>query len=173
MILGLSTQGKGSALRFQGGHSREIATPPFKDGGASPLANRRIGASVLSETILVPRAFRALSHAVKLSAARSPVSPLKENGVTDGDRTRDNRNHNPALYQLSYGHRKAQPHPPARERPMQDCRRPTTGTRLAENAALALGVSALRARSTSRSINARWKSSGYPCGTPAYQSFPR
>ena len=28
----------------------------------------------------------------------------KENGVTDGDRTRDNRNHNPGLYQLSYGH---------------------------------------------------------------------
>ncbi len=25
-------------------------------------------------------------------------------GVTDGARTRDNRNHNPALYQLSYGH---------------------------------------------------------------------
>ena len=25
-------------------------------------------------------------------------------GVTDGVRTRDNRNHNPALYQLSYGH---------------------------------------------------------------------
>lgn len=25
-------------------------------------------------------------------------------GVTDGDRTRDNRNHNPGLYQLSYGH---------------------------------------------------------------------
>lgn len=24
--------------------------------------------------------------------------------MTDGDRTRDNRNHNPGLYQLSYGH---------------------------------------------------------------------
>ena len=27
-------------------------------------------------------------------------------GVTDGDRTRDNRNHNPGLYQLSYSHRR-------------------------------------------------------------------
>ena len=27
-----------------------------------------------------------------------------ENGVTNGDRTRDTRNHNPVLYQLSYGH---------------------------------------------------------------------
>ena len=26
-------------------------------------------------------------------------------GVTDGDRTRDNRSHNPVLYQLSYSHR--------------------------------------------------------------------
>lgn len=28
-------------------------------------------------------------------------------GVTDGTRTRDNRNHNPALYHLSYGHTQA------------------------------------------------------------------
>ena len=26
------------------------------------------------------------------------------NGVTDGARTHDNRNHNPGLYQLSYNH---------------------------------------------------------------------
>jgi hypothetical protein len=30
--------------------------------------------------------------------------PWPETGVTDGARTRDNRNHNPGLYQLSYGH---------------------------------------------------------------------
>ncbi len=30
---------------------------------------------------------------------------MKKGGVTDGARTRDNRNHNPGLYQLSYGHR--------------------------------------------------------------------
>ncbi len=29
---------------------------------------------------------------------------MKLNGVTDGTRTRDNRNHNPGLYQLSYSH---------------------------------------------------------------------
>ena len=29
-----------------------------------------------------------------------------ENGVADGTRTHDNRNHNPGLYQLSYSHRR-------------------------------------------------------------------
>ena len=29
---------------------------------------------------------------------------LLEDGVADGDRTRDHRNHNPVLYQLSYSH---------------------------------------------------------------------
>ncbi len=32
---------------------------------------------------------------------------LARQGVTDGFRTRDNWSHNPVLYQLSYGHRKA------------------------------------------------------------------
>jgi hypothetical protein len=31
---------------------------------------------------------------------------LKRDGVADGIRTHDNRNHNPGLYQLSYGHRR-------------------------------------------------------------------
>jgi hypothetical protein len=31
-------------------------------------------------------------------------SSQKLNGVTEGDRTLDHRNHNPALYQLSYSH---------------------------------------------------------------------
>jgi hypothetical protein len=31
---------------------------------------------------------------------------ILELGVSDGDRTRDNRNHNPVLYQLSYAHHK-------------------------------------------------------------------
>ena len=30
----------------------------------------------------------------------------KSDGVADGDRTRDNRSHNPVLYQLSYSHHK-------------------------------------------------------------------
>ncbi len=29
-----------------------------------------------------------------------------KNGVNDGARTHDNRNHNPGLYQLSYAHHK-------------------------------------------------------------------
>ncbi len=32
------------------------------------------------------------------------ASTLAKNGVGDGARTRDNRNHNPGLYQLSYTH---------------------------------------------------------------------
>ena len=31
-------------------------------------------------------------------------------GVRDGDRTRDNRDHNPVLYQLSYSHRNVEGH---------------------------------------------------------------
>ena len=31
-----------------------------------------------------------------------------DDGVADGTRTRDNRNHNPGLYQLSYSHRRDQ-----------------------------------------------------------------
>ena len=31
----------------------------------------------------------------------------ENDGVTDGARTRDNRNHNPGLYQLSYSHHSA------------------------------------------------------------------
>jgi hypothetical protein len=30
-------------------------------------------------------------------------------GVSDGGRTRDNRDHNPVLYQLSYAHHAVQP----------------------------------------------------------------
>gem|GEM_PF-2252082 len=33
-----------------------------------------------------------------------PKSSDMKNGVADGARTRDNRNHNPVLYQLNYGH---------------------------------------------------------------------
>ena len=33
----------------------------------------------------------------------------KQVGVSDGDRTRDNRSHSPGLYQLSYAHRAGQP----------------------------------------------------------------
>ncbi len=37
----------------------------------------------------------------------SLLSYWQAGGVTDGTRTRDNRNHNPGLYQLSYGHHPA------------------------------------------------------------------
>lgn len=43
-----------------------------------------------------------------IESARDKKSPylygLLYLGVADGARTRDNRNHNPGLYQLSYGH---------------------------------------------------------------------
>jgi hypothetical protein len=31
---------------------------------------------------------------------------IEKDGATDGDRTHDNRNHNPGLYQLSYSRHK-------------------------------------------------------------------
>ena len=34
------------------------------------------------------------------------VAENRRGGVADGTRTHDNRNHNPGLYQLSYGHRR-------------------------------------------------------------------
>ena len=34
----------------------------------------------------------------------APITDLKGDGVDDGARTHDNRNHNPGLYQLSYNH---------------------------------------------------------------------
>jgi hypothetical protein len=36
----------------------------------------------------------------------STNSTTPASGVGDGARTRDNRNHNPGLYQLSYAHHK-------------------------------------------------------------------
>ena len=35
--------------------------------------------------------------------------PATESGVDDGTRTRDGRNHNPGLYQLSYVHHRRTP----------------------------------------------------------------
>ena len=39
--------------------------------------------------------------------AESPLRRFPITGVDDGTRTRDNRDHNPGLYQLSYVHRPA------------------------------------------------------------------
>ncbi len=39
-----------------------------------------------------------------MKKARYKSGLFKNLGVTDGARTHDNRNHNPGLYQLSYGH---------------------------------------------------------------------
>ena len=70
------------------------------------------------------------------------------NGVTDGDRTRDNRNHNPALYQLSYGHREK-----------ADCTLPQ-------------GSGKSKTPNSRNPISARMTASGYPYGNPAYPPFP-
>jgi hypothetical protein len=37
-------------------------------------------------------------------ASGDAIEEVKLNGVADGTRTHDNRNHNPGLYQLSYSH---------------------------------------------------------------------
>lgn len=48
----------------------------------------------------------AASDAESKTAARMSGCFGKFFGVADGTRTRDNRNHNPGLYQLSYSHRR-------------------------------------------------------------------
>ncbi|CAN8140650.1 hypothetical protein THIOSC13_220057 [uncultured Thiomicrorhabdus sp.] len=44
---------------------------------------------------------------------------LSECGAIDGDRTRDNRNHNPGLYQLSYNRRSNLIDPPFNGTPIR------------------------------------------------------
>ena len=52
--------------------------------------------------------FASNSHLPKHCFAiyKFATSTRRMGGVSDGDRTHDHRNHNPALYQLSYAHHK-------------------------------------------------------------------
>ncbi len=52
---------------------------------------------------MITQAIRQLDGSLKKKKAR-PMTGLLNFGVADGTRTRDNRNHNPGLYQLSYSH---------------------------------------------------------------------
>ena len=47
------------------------------------------------------------THDVRIVDDEEDEILLQMNGVADGIRTHDNRNHNPGLYQLSYSHRRA------------------------------------------------------------------
>ena len=44
------------------------------------------------------------THDVRIAEDDEDEILLEMNGVADGTRTHDNRNHNPGLYQLSYSH---------------------------------------------------------------------
>lgn len=44
------------------------------------------------------------THDVRIADDEEDEILLQMNGVADGIRTHDNRNHNPGLYQLSYSH---------------------------------------------------------------------
>ena len=44
------------------------------------------------------------THDVRIAEEEEDEILLQMNGVADGIRTHDNRNHNPGLYQLSYSH---------------------------------------------------------------------
>jgi hypothetical protein len=44
------------------------------------------------------------THDVRIADDEGDEILLQMNGVADGIRTHDNRNHNPGLYQLSYSH---------------------------------------------------------------------
>jgi hypothetical protein len=52
-------------------------------------------------------------------------------GVTDGFRTRDSWSHNPALYQLSYGHQKSAANHSRPRRPCKRNPRPCSATKIA------------------------------------------
>ncbi len=53
-------------------------------------------------------AFSHLHRSLQIKKAARPLGrPAFLNGVIDGARTRDHRNHNPMLYQLSYDHHKS------------------------------------------------------------------
>ena len=49
------------------------------------------------------------THDVPIADDQEDEILLRMNGVADGTRTHDNRNHNPGLYQLSYSHRRCRP----------------------------------------------------------------
>ena len=45
-----------------------------------------------------------MPHGLAQAVSQAPALYREGNGVDDGTRTHDNRNHNPGLYQLSYVH---------------------------------------------------------------------
>ncbi len=51
-----------------------------------------------SKTPIIPRAFRFLRSSVGLLHWEMPVPQLRRSGVANGDRTRNNQNHNLELY---------------------------------------------------------------------------
>ena len=57
-----------------------------------------------------PAGDRAVVHSLPTKSGK-PGASLFEGGVDDGTRTRDGRNHNPGLYQLSYVHHGANREP--------------------------------------------------------------
>ena len=77
----------------------------------SPTFRRQIGEDIeISVSSKVLERFRKQPHTwtggrKAQAAINRGASDAGMNGVNDGDRTRDNRNHNPVLYQLSYIHR--------------------------------------------------------------------
>jgi len=58
-------------------------------------------ASIAVRSLVVEGSVDAADTRLTTSSAREL---LEQVGVADGTRTRDNRNHNPGLYQLSYSH---------------------------------------------------------------------
>ena len=68
-----------------------------------PLKNRRLARS---NKRLAPR--RSVTSRRLIIGLFGGARGQKGNGVDDGARTHDNRNHNPGLYQLSYVHQRKQ-----------------------------------------------------------------
>ena len=61
--------------------------------------------SIKNEEKVIPKSeATALKKRIKQLERALGQKTLRRYGVSDGTRTRDNRNHNPGLYQLSYAH---------------------------------------------------------------------
>lgn len=58
---------------------------------------------IFSERIVL-KAAKTQKTKTEITDEKKPLKAAYFFGVTDGARTHDNRNHNPGLYQLSYGH---------------------------------------------------------------------
>jgi hypothetical protein len=88
-----------------------LSMQDFKQMGVGLAVAVALDATVI-RIVLLPAIMTVLGE--RNWPNRRAVRPGEErNGVSDGNRTRDNRDHNPVLYQLSYTHHAGRRNDPA------------------------------------------------------------